>query len=59
MADLRRRVVGTGSCLWSQLLPVAVMGGRKDHARSASFWSGYQGRQVDEAAGLGLLSGSI
>jgi hypothetical protein len=37
----------------SQLLPVAEMVGRTNNAGSALFWSGHQGQQVEQTAGLG------
>ena len=41
---LLRRVVGTGYCMWSELLPVVAMSRKKNYARSPSSWSGRQSK---------------
>jgi hypothetical protein len=57
-AERRRRVMGTGCCLWSQLLPVAAMRSRKIYAGPASFHPNHPGKPVGQAEGHELICGS-
>ena len=55
---LRLRVVGTGCCLWSKLLPVPAMRSRKIYAGPASFHPNHPSKPVDQAEGHALICGS-
>lgn len=59
VAGLRRRVVGTGGRVGSQLLPVAVIGSGEDYAESAWFQSDNPGKRVCESEGKGFLCRSV
>ena len=56
VTDLRR-VVGTGCCLWSQLLPEAVVDGEKEYAELLGYGQAIRTIRPTRLADLVFLSG--
>ena len=54
---LRRRVVGTGCFLWSQLLPETVVERGKGYAESAWLLLNHPGKRVGQSEGQGSYAG--